>query len=52
MNVFLRDASYVGRGDVFHSGAVALQEIEWIAVKIIGHLLEQDFVLGIEAEDE
>ena len=52
MNIFLRDASYVGGRDLFHAGAVAIEKVERIAVEIIGHLLEQDLVFGIEAEDE
>src|SRR5437867_3660742 len=52
MDVFPGYAVNVSRRDLFDSGAIALQEVRRIAVKLIAHAFGQDLLLGVEFEDE
>src|SRR5437899_1393820 len=52
MDIFPRCPVHIGGGHLLYSGAIALQEIWRIAVKLIRHALAQHLLFGIKREDK
>ena len=52
MKVLCGDAVYVSNGRLLDARAILLEEIQRVAIELVGHTLAQNFVGRVEVEDE